>query len=81
MSWPESSFVFYITTYGKIQANVLSNAIKAVSLYFGHRNLVEDTPFILDSHHNPVLVFPYLLEIMISKTSGILGSSADQDIK
>lgn len=70
-----------VTTYGKIQANVLANAIKAVSLYFGHRNLVEDTPFILDSYHNLVLSFPYLLEIMISKTSGILGTSADQDIK
>lgn len=54
----------------------MANPIKAMSLYFGHRNLVEDIPFILDPYHNPVLIFPYLLEIMISKTSGILGSSA-----
>ena len=70
-----------VTAYGKIQANVLANPIKAMSLYFGHRNLAEDIPCILDSYHNPVLIFPYLLEIIISKTSGILGSSADQDIK
>lgn len=65
-----------VIAYEKIQANVLANPIKAMSLYFGHRNLVEDIPFTLDPYHNPVLIFPYLLEIMISKTSGILGSSA-----
>lgn len=65
-----------VIAYEKIQANVLANPIKAMSLYFGHRNLVEDIPFTLDPYHNPVLISPYLLEIMISKTSGILGSSA-----